>query len=75
MKTFLSIAAMQLFFAALLILAVFMGQKADAKCKPEPPPVLKDCHPYPAAGPNAIQCIWVPGKQITPWAPPKCETR
>lgn len=76
MKIFFQVVLMQAFFAALLMLAILMGKKADAKCKPPAPPVLKDCHPYPAGGPNAIACIWVSGeKQITPWAPPRCETR
>jgi hypothetical protein len=75
LKILIYIVGIQVFFAVLLMFAIFMGQKADAKCKPEPPPVLKDCHPYPAAGPNAMQCVWVPRRQITPWSPPRCETR
>lgn len=75
MKIFLQIVLLQLSFAVVLSGAIFMGRRADERCKPEPPPPIRDCHPYPQAGRGAMICTWVQAKAVNPWAPPKCETR
>lgn len=67
MKELFGLVALQIVFAAILTGAVYMGQKADARYKPTP--ALKDCHPYPAAGPGAISCTWPESKPVNPWAP------
>jgi hypothetical protein len=72
-KQILGLVFLQLVFGLILAGSIFMGRKADARCKTLPLQ-LKDCHPYPAAGPHAISCTWPSSPEITPWAPVrKCE--
>jgi hypothetical protein len=75
MKIFLRIVLLQIAFAAILGGAIFMGKRADERCRPPEPPPLKDCHPYPEAGRGAMICTWQSTGTVIPWAPSRCETR
>jgi hypothetical protein len=70
-NTILGILALQIVFGLIIVGAIYMGQEADARCKPvSAPPLLKNCHHYPEAGPGAMACTWVPiDPQPFPWAP------
>lgn len=76
-KTLLGVLALQLSFGLILAVAILLGQSADSRCMPmKSKPSLKDCHPYPEAGPGAMACTWIdsPHEQF-PWAPTRrCES-
>jgi hypothetical protein len=70
------ILALQAVFAMIMGIAIVMGTKADNRCKPSPPPELKDCHPAPEIGHGAMSCTWPSGPPVNPWAPTRrCEER
>jgi len=65
------ILALQAAFGLIVAGAIFMGEKADARCKK---PTPKNCHPAPAYGPGAMICDQP--ERVTPWNPVRrCEAR